>query len=105
MVKVLRLAAQDQHPELRSVITGLPVAGVEGSLRTRYYDDEGLAGRGLVRGKTGTLRKVHSLAGFVRARDGSMLVYAFLVNNPKNEFAARVWLEHVTTALSTCGCR
>jgi D-alanyl-D-alanine carboxypeptidase/D-alanyl-D-alanine-endopeptidase (penicillin-binding protein 4) len=105
MAKVLRLAAQDQHPELRGVITGLPVAGVEGSLRSRYYDDQGLPGRGVVRGKTGTLRKVHSLAGFVRARDGSMLVYAFLVNNPKNEFAARVWLEHVSAALSTCGCR
>jgi len=105
MVKLLRLSAQDEHPELRGVITGLPVAGVEGSLRSRYYDDEGLAGRGLVRGKTGTLRKVQSLAGFVRARDGSMLVYAFVVNNPKNEFAARVWLDHVSAALSTCGCR
>lgn len=105
MVKLLRLAAQDQHPELRGVITGLPVAGVEGSLRSRYYEDKDLPGRGLVRGKTGTLRKVHSLAGFVRAPDGSMLVYAFLVNNPKNEFAARVWLDHVSAALSTCGCR
>jgi len=105
IVKLLRLAARDQHPELRGVITGLPVAGVEGSLRSRYYDDKALSGRGLVRGKTGTLRKVQSLAGFVRARDGSMLVYAFLVNNPKNEFAARVWLDRVTAALSTCGCR
>ena len=39
MVKMLRLAADDEHPELRAVITGLPVAGVEGSLRSRYFDD------------------------------------------------------------------
>lgn len=105
MVKLLRLAAEDSHPELRAVITGLPVAGVEGSLRTHYSDDQSLAGRGVVRGKTGTLNKVHSLAGLVRAKDGSLLVYAFLINKPKNSYNAVVWLDRVTAALSTCGCR
>ncbi len=105
MVKVLRTAADDKHPELRAVLTGLPVAGVEGSLRSRYFDDESLAGRGLVRAKTGTLNKVHTLAGFVRSRDGSLLAFAFLINNPKNSYAARVWLDRVTAAISTCGCR
>ena len=33
MVKMLRAAASKQHPELRAVITGLSVAGVEGSLK------------------------------------------------------------------------
>jgi D-alanyl-D-alanine carboxypeptidase/D-alanyl-D-alanine-endopeptidase (penicillin-binding protein 4) len=105
MVKVLRLAAQDRHPELRAVVTGLAVAGVEGSLRTRFFDEQSLAGRGVVRGKTGTLRKVHTLAGMVRTADGSVLVFAFLINNPKNEYAATVWLDRVTTAIGTCGCR
>ena len=49
--------------------------------------------------------EVHTLAGLLRTRDGSVLVYAFLINNPKNQFAARVWLDRVTAALSTCGCR
>ena len=105
MVKLLRAAAGDKHPGLRGVLTGLPVAGVEGSLRSRYFDDETLAARGLVRGKTGTLREVHTLAGFVRSRDGSLLAFAFLINDPKNEFGARVWLDRVTAAISTCGCR
>jgi serine-type D-Ala-D-Ala carboxypeptidase/endopeptidase (penicillin-binding protein 4) len=104
MVKVLRLAASEQHPELRAVITGLPVAGVEGSLRTRFFDDASLAGRGVVRAKTGTLRDVHTLAGVLRTSDGSLLAFAFLINNPKNQFNATVWLDHVTTAISTCGC-
>jgi D-alanyl-D-alanine carboxypeptidase/D-alanyl-D-alanine-endopeptidase (penicillin-binding protein 4) len=104
MVKMLRLAAGEQHPELRAVITGLPVAGVEGSLRTRYSDDQSLAGRGVVRGKTGTLNKVRAQAGLIRTTDGSLLVYAFLINKPKNEYNARVWLDRVTTAISTCGC-
>ena len=105
MVKLLRAAAADKQPGLRAVLTGLPVAGVEGSLRSRYSDDQSVAGRGLVRGKTGTLREVHTLAGFVRSRDGSLLAYAFLINDPKNEFGARVWLDRVTAAISTCGCR
>jgi serine-type D-Ala-D-Ala carboxypeptidase/endopeptidase (penicillin-binding protein 4) len=105
MVKMLRAAASKQHPELRAVITGLSVAGVEGSLKRQYYDDKSMAGRGVVRGKTGTLNKVRARAGIVRANDGSLLGYAFLINNPKNEFNAMVWLDRVTSALSTCGCR
>jgi len=105
MVELLRMDAQGKHPELRGVITGLPVAGVEGSLRTHYLDDQSAAGRGLVRGKTGTLNKVHSLAGFIRTRDGSLLVYAFLINNAKNDYNAKVWLDRTSAALSTCGCR
>ena len=105
MVKMLRLAAGQQHPELRPVITGLSVAGVEGSPRVRYFDDLSLAGRGVVRGKTGTLNKVRARAGLVRTSDGSLLVYAFLINKPKNEYNAVAWLDRVTTAISTCGCR
>jgi serine-type D-Ala-D-Ala carboxypeptidase/endopeptidase (penicillin-binding protein 4) len=105
MVKMLRVAAGQNHPELRAVITGLPVAGVEGSLKRYYYDDKSLAGRGVVRGKTGTLNKVRARAGVLRTTDGSLLAYAFLINNPKNEFNTMVWLDRVTTALSTCGCR
>ena len=105
MVKMLRLAAGKQHPDLRAVITGLPVAGVEGSLKRQYYDNESLAGRGVVRGKTGTLNKVRARAGVLRTSDGSLLAYAFLINNPKNEYNSVAWLDRVTTALSTCGCR
>jgi D-alanyl-D-alanine carboxypeptidase/D-alanyl-D-alanine-endopeptidase (penicillin-binding protein 4) len=41
----------------------------------------------------------------VRTRDGSVLVYAFLVNNPTSDYAARVWLDGVSVAIATCGCR
>ena len=105
MVKMFRVAAGEKHPELRAVITGLSVAGVEGSLKRRYFDDRSVPARGVVRGKTGTLNKVRSLAGFVRTKDGSLLAFAFLINKPKNEYAAMVWLDRVTTSISTCGCR
>jgi serine-type D-Ala-D-Ala carboxypeptidase/endopeptidase (penicillin-binding protein 4) len=105
LARLLRLAAGNEHPELRALVTGLSVAGVEGTLRIRFFDDATLAGRGVVRAKTGTLRKVHTLAGVVRTADGSLLSFAFLINNPKNEYAARVWLDRVATAISRCGCR
>ena len=104
LVALLRTAADPDHPELRGVLTGLPVAGVEGSLRTHYSDDQSLAGRGVVRGKTGTLTGVHALAGYLRTADGSLVAFAFLVNGAKNDFAAKVWLDRVSTALSRCGC-
>lgn len=105
LAQLLALAASDSHPELRAVITGLPVAGVEGSLRTHFADAESLAGRGLVRGKTGTLKQVHSLAGVIRSQDGSLLAYAFLINNPEDDVNAKLWLDRASAALSTCGCR
>jgi D-alanyl-D-alanine carboxypeptidase/D-alanyl-D-alanine-endopeptidase (penicillin-binding protein 4) len=104
MVKVIRLALAEAHPELRPVATGLPVAGVEGSLHDDFTDPATRYGRGLVRGKTGTLTGVHSLAGYLRTADGSLLAYAFLVNNAKNEYEAVAWLQRVTTALARCGC-
>ena len=104
LAKTLQMAAGDKQPDLRPLITGLPVAGVEGSLRVRFFDDASLAGRGVVRAKTGTLREVHTLAGVVRTADGSLLSFAFLINNPKNQYAAQVWLDRVTTAISRCGC-
>ena len=105
LVTVLRTAARPQHLELRPLLTALPVAGVEGSLTTRFDDPDSTAGRGVVRGKTGTLRKVRALAGTMRTRDGSLLVYAFVVNDAKNDDHATVWLQRVTSALSACGCR
>lgn len=103
-VTLLRQAAGAEHPELRPILTGLPVAGVEGSLRIRFLDDRSLAGRGVVRAKTGTLSRVHALAGYLRTTDGAQLAFAFLVNGAADDYAARLWLDRVTTALSRCGC-
>ncbi len=104
-VKVLRYALADNHARFRSLITGLPVAAVDGSLKMRFSETGAAAGRGQVRAKTGTLTKVHSLAGYVRTRDGALLAFSFIVNNAKNDYAARVWLDRVTAALAACGCK
>lgn len=104
MVKIIRLGESPNHPEYRSLITGLPVAGVEGSLRVRFGAEGTEQGRGQVRGKTGTLRNIHALAGYVRTADGSLLAFAFLVNDADDDYAARVWLDRVSAAVAGCGC-
>ncbi|MFT4165261.1 MAG: D-alanyl-D-alanine carboxypeptidase/D-alanyl-D-alanine-endopeptidase [Microlunatus sp.] len=104
LTRLLRLAAQDSHPELRGVITGLPVAGVEGSLEQRFDGENSAAARGMVRGKTGTLRQVYSLAGYVRTTDGNLVVYAFITNGATSEYATKNWLDDVSAAVATCGC-
>jgi D-alanyl-D-alanine carboxypeptidase/D-alanyl-D-alanine-endopeptidase (penicillin-binding protein 4) len=103
--RLLRLASQQSHPELRGVITGLPVAGVEGSLKYRFDAADTVAARGKVRAKTGTLRQVYSLAGFVRTTDGTLVVFAFITNGATGEFAAKNWLDEVTATVASCGCQ
>ncbi|WP_158548127.1 D-alanyl-D-alanine carboxypeptidase/D-alanyl-D-alanine endopeptidase [Desertihabitans brevis] len=101
---LLRLALSDDHPGLRPLVTGLPLAGGTGSLTSRYADAGSEAGLGQVHGKTGTLRGTHSLAGYTRTADGRLLVFAFLVNDAANDYAARVWLDRASAAVAACGC-
>lgn len=104
LTRAVQLAVSSDHPKLRALATGMSVAGVEGTLAGRYLEDGTQAGRGLVRAKTGTLTKVHSMAGYVRDGDGALLVYSFIVNDGPDEYADRVWLDRVTAALAGCGC-
>jgi D-alanyl-D-alanine carboxypeptidase/D-alanyl-D-alanine-endopeptidase (penicillin-binding protein 4) len=103
---VLALAASDDHPELRAVITGLPVAGFTGSLSDRFSAAGSIAGSGYIRAKTGTLTSVHSLAGVVRDRTGTLLVFAVATDTapPDKALAARTALDRVAGAIASCGC-
>jgi D-alanyl-D-alanine carboxypeptidase/D-alanyl-D-alanine-endopeptidase (penicillin-binding protein 4) len=104
LVDVLRLAASPDHPELRSVITGLPVAAYNGSLSYRYGD--GSRGRGLVRAKTGTLTGTSALAGLTTDARHRPLLFAFVSNHVKvaETLDTRAALERLTTALATARC-
>ena len=67
-------------------MNSLAVLGVDGTLRNRMRKS-GLAGRG--RFKTGTLRNVRGLAGYVQASDGKTYVLSILHNDNKARTKAK----------------
>lgn len=103
---VLRLGADDDLPQLRSVLTGLSVAGFDGTLVDRYLAPGTLAGRGVVRAKTGTLSGTHGLAGVVVVDDGVQLAFVAIANGvaERNTVFARDQLTRLSAALASCGC-
>ncbi|MFF9350289.1 D-alanyl-D-alanine carboxypeptidase/D-alanyl-D-alanine-endopeptidase [Streptomyces sp. NPDC014734] len=94
---LLARAADPAHPELRPVLTGLPVAGFTGTLSDRYTAKS--AGTGLVRAKTGTLTGVNSLAGTVVDTRGRLLAFAFLASGTTSPSEAQSSLDALATRL------
>ena len=72
------LDAMRRHPHFQTYYDAFPVAGVDGTLRTRM---RGTAAEANARGKTGTLSNVRSLSGYVTTADGRLLLYSVLCNN------------------------
>ncbi|WP_129844062.1 D-alanyl-D-alanine carboxypeptidase/D-alanyl-D-alanine-endopeptidase [Streptomyces sp. RFCAC02] len=104
LTRTLVAAADPDHPELRSALTGLPVAGFSGTLTDRYADPGDAAGAGVVRAKTGTLTGVNTLAGTAATPDGHVLAFAFLASGTTDADAAEAALDRAASALAGCGC-
>ncbi len=105
LVDVIRWAASDEQPDLRAVVSGLPVAGFTGSLANRF--DQGAdEGPGRVRAKTGTLTGVTSLAGIAVDLDGSLLVFALMADQvrPNRSGLAQTAMDNAASALGACHC-
>ncbi|MEU0069439.1 D-alanyl-D-alanine carboxypeptidase/D-alanyl-D-alanine-endopeptidase [Streptomyces sp. NPDC006332] len=101
LTSLLAKAGDPSRPDLRPVLTGLPVAGFSGTLSSRYAN----GAAGLVRAKTGTLTGVNTLAGTVVDQDGRLLAFAFLASGTTDPAAAQAALDRAATALAACGCR
>lgn len=72
------LAAMTQGRGAEEFFQSLPVSGADGTLRNRM-SDQNLGGR--VRAKTGTLRDVCALSGYLDRPDGRRLVFSFVANH------------------------
>jgi D-alanyl-D-alanine carboxypeptidase/D-alanyl-D-alanine-endopeptidase (penicillin-binding protein 4) len=103
LLDVLQVAAAE--PRLRTVVTGLPVAGYTGSLSYRFETASPDA-LGEVRAKTGTLTGVSGLAGTVMTRDGVLLTFVAIADKvkPQNTLDARAKLDELAGALAECVC-
>jgi serine-type D-Ala-D-Ala carboxypeptidase/endopeptidase (penicillin-binding protein 4) len=98
-------AADGTLPEASAILSGLAVAGYDGTLADRGDDDPETA-PGAVRAKTGTLLGVNGLAGTVVTEDGRLLAFAILADAASGSVAsAENALDQVATTLAECGCR
>jgi D-alanyl-D-alanine carboxypeptidase/D-alanyl-D-alanine-endopeptidase (penicillin-binding protein 4) len=101
LAKMISMNALGDRAELRTVITGMPVAGFSGTLAARFL---GTPGAGVVRAKTGTLNHVATLAGVIMHKNGRLLTFAFMANGVEDLGAARAVLDRLATAVATCDC-
>ena len=67
-----------RHPSFAVFYGALPVAGVDGTLRSRM---KGTAAEGNVHAKTGTIDKARALSGYVTMADGRFLQFSLVANN------------------------
>jgi D-alanyl-D-alanine carboxypeptidase/D-alanyl-D-alanine-endopeptidase (penicillin-binding protein 4) len=90
---------------LRPILTGLPVAGGDGTLDDRFArNGDAAAGRGVARAKTGTLTGVSNLAGVTTDTDGRLLAFV-LMSNSAPTTTVRPRQDEMVAQLSRCGCR
>jgi serine-type D-Ala-D-Ala carboxypeptidase/endopeptidase (penicillin-binding protein 4) len=109
LVQIVRLAAAT--PQLRSMLTGLPVAGFSGTLGPggSVFGPGGSDALGVVRAKTGNLNQVAALAGSAYAKNGQLLVFAVMADQispaPGALGSAATAMVTLANALAGCGCR
>jgi D-alanyl-D-alanine carboxypeptidase/D-alanyl-D-alanine-endopeptidase (penicillin-binding protein 4) len=97
LVQLLRFMAR--HPHAKVYFDALPVAGVDGTLKTRF---RGTIAEGNLRAKTGSLDQVHTLAGLVTTKAGERLIFALMLNNyaAPPERPARAELDEIAVLLA-----
>jgi D-alanyl-D-alanine carboxypeptidase/D-alanyl-D-alanine-endopeptidase (penicillin-binding protein 4) len=86
-----------QAPELRTdSICSLAVAGVDGTLRGRFLNEDHL---GRIMAKTGSLAGVSSLSGFAFSRSRGPLVFSVLTNGIGRQYRADFVEDEIARAL------
>ncbi len=75
----------------------LPIAGVDGTLRYRMRKSKAFRN---VRAKTGTVKGVSSLAGYVRASNGDLLAFVIINQNVMSGRKARLFQDKICEILA-----
>lgn len=80
------LTFMSKHKYFPQFREALPIAGVDGTLRSRM---RGTPAEGNLRAKTGSLSSVASLSGYVTTAGGEQLVFSMMLNNYPDAAALR----------------
>ena len=76
LVRLLRVMAR--RPEFDVFYEALPIAGVDGTLRSRM---RGTRAEDNARAKTGSIANSRALSGYVTTLEGEMLIFSMIANN------------------------
>lgn len=76
------LEEMTKQPAFTSYYNSLPIAGVDGTLKTRLQQT---AAAKNMRAKTGSMQDVNCLSGFINTKDGEKLVFSILMNGLADE--------------------
>lgn len=106
LTRLLADIAGADRERLFPVLSGLPIAGFDGTLERRFRKGPALPAAGVVRAKTGTLNGVSALAGLVRTHDGRLLAFDFTADSVPlgSTLASQTALDRLAAALAGCGC-
>jgi D-alanyl-D-alanine carboxypeptidase/D-alanyl-D-alanine-endopeptidase (penicillin-binding protein 4) len=105
LTALVRGAADGSIEGAARLLSGLPVAGYDGTLFDRGDEDPATA-PAAVRAKTGTLLGVHALAGTAVTADGRLLAFSLVVDGATgSEAAVEAVLDDIAATLAACGCR
>ncbi|WSS24370.1 D-alanyl-D-alanine carboxypeptidase/D-alanyl-D-alanine-endopeptidase [Streptomyces sp. NBC_01190] len=94
---LLALAASPAQPELRAIVTGLPIAAFTGTLTARFHASPGA---GLVHAKTGTLTGTNTIAGLTVTPAGRLLAFSFMTQRAPDPAGAQAALDRLAAALA-----
>ena len=103
LLGLLQAITDPNHPELRQIAAALPIAGLRGTLSTRFVDSPA---SGLVRAKTGSLPGGTALAGTVVDADGRQLLFVIVADKTPGggQAAPHAAIDGFVTQLAGCGC-
>jgi PBP4 family serine-type D-alanyl-D-alanine carboxypeptidase len=91
------LVVMDAHPQAAAFRASLPVAGADGTLKTRM---KGTPAEGRLQAKTGTLALVNALAGYVTNSQGDRLAFAAFANGQVRQSDALAALDAIGILLA-----
>lgn len=95
---VQTLKAMTRTPDAKLFRETLPVAGVSGTLRNRL---QSAPARGRVHAKTGTLRGVRALSGYIDGTGYGTVAFSVLANHPSQDGTALVsGIDQIATLLT-----
>ena len=102
LVNTLRVMYSDPNRDI--FFASLPVAGMSGTLRNRM---KRTPVQGIVYAKTGTLRGVRALSGYLDHREYGTVIFSILANDPRQSGTALVRAidEMVVTLNTTSRCQ